>query len=503
MALVRRCRAGLGAWPRHRVGCSRACLRRRRRSAVRAGPRSRCGRATAARAGSPSSRRTCRRSARPRPARSVTGPGAPTRARSRVRAAKVVSCRAPCSPGATGSWPCWARAAWARSTAPTTSRSASRSRSSSCRAPPSSEEMLARFRSEVRIARRVSHRNVCRVYDIGEAEGRHFLSMEYVDGEDLASLLRRIGRLPPDKAIEVARGVCAGLAAAHEKGVLHRDLKPANVMLDRQGEVVITDFGLAALADQVPRARRAQRHAELHGARAARERRGHDAERHLRARPRAVRDLHRAARVRRRRRSPASGRAETSTKPEQPVVGGARPRSRRRARDPLVPRARTRAAPALGAARWRPRCRAATRWRRRSRPGRRPSPEIVAERRRDDGLASARGASPPRPPSWSGSPPCSRSSIRSSGLDQVGVESPDVLAQKAREILAASVIPSAPYDSAFGFGQEEATHPLLRGAGEAAADWQRAAQRAGRRSSTTGTARARSGCWRSTSTTSC
>lgn len=113
------------------------------------------------------------------------------------------------------------------------------------------EEMLARLRAEVRIARRVSHPNVCRVYDVGEAEGVHFLCMEYVDGEDLASLLRRIGRLPTDKAAEVARGVCAGLAAAHEKGVLHRDLKPANVMLDSHGQVVLTDFGLAALADQV------------------------------------------------------------------------------------------------------------------------------------------------------------------------------------------------------------------------------------------------------------
>ena len=115
------------------------------------------------------------------------------------------------------------------------------------------EEMLARFRNEVRLARRVSHPNVCRVYDIGDASGRHFLSMEYVDGEDLSSLLRRIGRLPADKAIEVASRVCAGLAAAHAKGVLHRDLKPANVMLDSRGQVLITDFGLAALADEVPK----------------------------------------------------------------------------------------------------------------------------------------------------------------------------------------------------------------------------------------------------------
>jgi serine/threonine-protein kinase len=113
------------------------------------------------------------------------------------------------------------------------------------------EEVLNRFRGEVRVARKVSHPNVCRVYDIGEADGRAFLSMEYVDGEDLASLLRRIGRLPPDKALEVAHKICAGLQAAHAKGVLHRDLKPANVMLDGRGNVLIMDFGLAALADQV------------------------------------------------------------------------------------------------------------------------------------------------------------------------------------------------------------------------------------------------------------
>jgi hypothetical protein len=110
---------------------------------------------------------------------------------------------------------------------------------------------LARFHSEVRIARQVSHPNVCRVYDVGEIDGQVFLSMEYVDGEDLASLLRRIGRLPADKALEISRKLCAGLAAAHERGVLHRDLKPSNVMLDGRGNVLLTDFGLAGLADRI------------------------------------------------------------------------------------------------------------------------------------------------------------------------------------------------------------------------------------------------------------
>jgi len=113
------------------------------------------------------------------------------------------------------------------------------------------EGMLERFKNEVRIARRVSHPNVCRVYDVGEVDGATFFTMEYVDGEDLASLLRRIGRLPPDKAVEISRQVCAGLSAAHAKGVLHRDLKPANIMLDGRGQVVITDFGLAGVADDL------------------------------------------------------------------------------------------------------------------------------------------------------------------------------------------------------------------------------------------------------------
>jgi len=113
------------------------------------------------------------------------------------------------------------------------------------------EDRLHRFLNEVRTARQVSHSSVCRVYDIVEVDGHHFLSMEYVDGEDLASLLRRIGRLPKDKAIQLARQIAAGLATAHDAGVLHRDLKPANVMIDGRGRAKITDFGLAGLASEI------------------------------------------------------------------------------------------------------------------------------------------------------------------------------------------------------------------------------------------------------------
>ena len=112
-------------------------------------------------------------------------------------------------------------------------------------------DRLKGLKGEVRISRQVSHPNVCRVYDITEAEGTCFLSMEYIRGEDLRSLLKRIGRLPPDKAAQVARQLASGLAAAHEKGVLHRDLKTANVMLDERGHARIMDFGLAAVAGTI------------------------------------------------------------------------------------------------------------------------------------------------------------------------------------------------------------------------------------------------------------
>jgi serine/threonine-protein kinase len=112
------------------------------------------------------------------------------------------------------------------------------------------DNRLTQFHNELRMARQVSHKNVCRLYDVGEANGRRFLTMEYVDGEDLAALLKRIGRFPQDRATDIARQLCAGIAAAHQRGIVHRDLKPANVMIDAEGQVRITDFGIAtATAD--------------------------------------------------------------------------------------------------------------------------------------------------------------------------------------------------------------------------------------------------------------
>jgi serine/threonine-protein kinase len=112
------------------------------------------------------------------------------------------------------------------------------------------DKSFQRFIAEVRLAREIAHPNVCRVYDIGEAEGWQYLSMEFVDGETLQSLLRRIGRLPGEKALDMARQLCAGLAAAHDRGVLHRDLKPSNIMVDGRGQIRIMDFGLAVASGE-------------------------------------------------------------------------------------------------------------------------------------------------------------------------------------------------------------------------------------------------------------
>jgi serine/threonine-protein kinase len=112
-------------------------------------------------------------------------------------------------------------------------------------------DRLARLRKEVAQARRVSHPHCCRVYDLAEHQGQPFLTMEFIDGEDLASLLRRVGRLPEEKATQIARQLCSALAALHEQGLLHRDLKPGNVMLDGRGRTRLADFGLTAAAEDL------------------------------------------------------------------------------------------------------------------------------------------------------------------------------------------------------------------------------------------------------------
>ncbi|MGB9005652.1 MAG: protein kinase [Candidatus Aminicenantales bacterium] len=107
------------------------------------------------------------------------------------------------------------------------------------------EQTIERFRNELKLARTISHRHVCRMYDLGREEGAYYITMEYVAGEDLKSLIHRIGALPVGKSVSVARQVAEGLAEAHRLGVVHRDLKPHNIMIDRDGQAKIMDFGIA------------------------------------------------------------------------------------------------------------------------------------------------------------------------------------------------------------------------------------------------------------------
>jgi serine/threonine protein kinase/Tfp pilus assembly protein PilF len=107
------------------------------------------------------------------------------------------------------------------------------------------ERTIERFRNELKLARAISHRNVCRMFDLGREEGTYYITMEYVSGEDLKSLIHRIGALPVGKAVSIGKQVCEGLSEARRLGVVHRDLKPQNIMIDREGNARIMDFGIA------------------------------------------------------------------------------------------------------------------------------------------------------------------------------------------------------------------------------------------------------------------
>ncbi|MCJ7681551.1 MAG: serine/threonine protein kinase, partial [Candidatus Aminicenantes bacterium] len=107
------------------------------------------------------------------------------------------------------------------------------------------EQTITRFRNELKFARKIGHRNVCKMFDLNKSDETYFITMEYVSGEDLKSFISRVGRLPVAKAVTIAEQVCEGLVEAHHQGVIHRDLKPQNIMIDREGNAKIMDFGIA------------------------------------------------------------------------------------------------------------------------------------------------------------------------------------------------------------------------------------------------------------------
>jgi serine/threonine protein kinase/tetratricopeptide (TPR) repeat protein len=109
----------------------------------------------------------------------------------------------------------------------------------------SDKKTIERFRNELKLARKITHKNVCRMYDLNEKDNTHFITMEYILGEDLKSLIRRMGKIPVEKALDITQQVCSGLKEAHDLGIVHRDLKPQNIMIDKDGNAKIMDFGIA------------------------------------------------------------------------------------------------------------------------------------------------------------------------------------------------------------------------------------------------------------------
>src|SRR5712664_2047903 len=106
-------------------------------------------------------------------------------------------------------------------------------------------EILRRFKQELILARQITHKNVIRIFDLGQADGIKFITMEYIEGEDLQGVLRRQNKLEPGEAANIMAQVCRALEAAHAEGIIHRDLKPQNIMLDKSGRVCVMDFGIA------------------------------------------------------------------------------------------------------------------------------------------------------------------------------------------------------------------------------------------------------------------
>ncbi len=112
-----------------------------------------------------------------------------------------------------------------------------------------SGDALQRFKQELILARKVTHKNVIRIFDLGEADGLKFITMDFIEGRDLKTILREKGKLTPEEAVKIIAQVCRALDAAHSEGVIHRDLKPQNIMLDNQERVIVMDFGIARSAE--------------------------------------------------------------------------------------------------------------------------------------------------------------------------------------------------------------------------------------------------------------
>ena len=189
----------------------------------------------------------------------------------------------------------------------------------------SDQAMMDRFKNELLFARKITHKNVCRVYEFNRLGGVAYTSMEFVEGESLRSVLNRFGALTRKKATDLALQICSGLKEAHAQGIVHRDLKPENVMIDTSGNLKIMDFGIARSMEAVTRHTGAMVGTPgLYGSRTGFRQPGRLPHRHLFARPDAVRNVHRQAglhrRERHRRGSEANARSSASAARYDPSI---------------------------------------------------------------------------------------------------------------------------------------------------------------------------------------